>query len=362
MRNRPDRAWAADGLWLSSRPAMAVRVRWVCWVVWAMAMLPLGGCWAPPRVGPLPLRSQHPVQLTALRLEAEAVSVPTPGAVELRADATYSSMFLSGSSAGGANRFVMDGEYLRARLGVRVGLPGDLQVGLDLPVAHTTGGVLDPFVIRWHDWFGLPDQNRDVAPRDRFRVEAVHQGAIAYRLDEEDLRLMDVPVVLKWNALPATEGGLGLALRCGVEVPTGDQDRGIGNGGVDYAFGALAEWRPAGFTLHAHAGHSLVATPDRARQAGLSYADIGAAGLGVAVPLWQGWEGLAQVEWESSTLRRLGFDRAARDQILLWLGGRARLARGLHVEFAVGEDLSGFVAPDFSVFAGVSWVPTGADR
>jgi hypothetical protein len=334
---------------------------WAGAVVRVVAAFCVGGCAAGPAVGdPLPLRSQHPAQLTVLRLEAESAAALAPGAALLRGDVSYSSMFLSGS--GGGNSFTMDGEYLRARLAVRVGLPADLELGFDLPFAHTTGGFLDEFVMRWHDWFGLPGQQRNLVPSDRFRVRAAHGGSTAFEVQEAGLRWMDVPVTLKWSVVPPREGSVGLALRAGIELPTGDQDAGFGNGGVDHAVGAVAEWRPGPLTVHAHVGHTWVHTPDRSRSAGLGFADVGTRGLGVSVPLGDGFAALMQVEWEASTLRNLGLDRASRDQVLLWFGVRSRLGARLHLELALGEDLSGFVAPDFSLYAGLRWGPAGTDR
>ncbi len=321
----------------------------------APGLLLATACAGPSQRGVLPVRSQHPAQLQVLRAEADVVAARPAGSVGLRADAGYSSLFLSGGKGG--NTLAMDGEYLRARLLGQVGLGADLELAVELPVAHTSGGFLDSFIIGWHDFFGFPDQERQLVPNDRYRVDATRNGVTAMQVEAASLELMDVPMHLKWAVLPAVDGGFGLALRASLEAPTGDQRAGFGNGGLDWGGSVLAEWRPGPVAVHAHLGHAFVATPDRAALAGLAYQDVGSGGLGVVLPLGAGLEALGQVEWETSTLRELGFDRAARDQVLLWVGARADLGRGFALECAIGEDLAGFVAPDFTAFAGVSWQP-----
>ena len=67
------------------------------------------------------------------------------------------------------------------------------------------------------------------------------------------------------------------------------------------------------------------------------------------------WSLLVQSELESSALRRLDFDRVADPQWLLWTGVRARLGAHTALEAALGEDLSPFVAPDFTAWMAVVW-------
>ena len=78
------------------------------------------------------------------------------------------------------------------------------------------------------------------------------------------------------------------------------------------------------------------------------------AGIELEWPLHDAWTALVQVEWETSTLRDLGFSVASDDQWLLWGGLRARLGSGTSLELAIAEDLGPFVSPDFSLWVGLS--------
>lgn len=198
------------------------------------------GCVEQPRFrGPLPVRNQHPAQLTVLHLDPAQAEVLPAGEAAMHVGAAYSSYFLGGSGARGT--FSMDGELLRVGPKLRFGLGGGGEVGIEVPFAHAAGGFLDDFVIDYHDWFGFPDQGRDDAPRDAFGVEATARGRRVYHLDAGGIELLDVPLHYTHELLSAGRDRFGLAVRGGVELPTGDQGRGYGNGGVDVAFGLLAD-------------------------------------------------------------------------------------------------------------------------
>jgi hypothetical protein len=271
------------------------------------------------------------------------------GGWDVRWDNAYSSLFLGG--AGNGNEFRMDGEVLRTAFGARAGLGHGLDVELEVPLLHSSGGFLDDFVIEWHELWGLPDQGRDEAARDLFDVHATRQGASVYQMTEEGLELGDVPVALSWTFLPVpAAGGFGAGVRGGVELPAGDDAHGFGNGELDVALGAFAEYRAAEWGVTAHAGHTFAGSPDVARAGGLEFRDVTACGLGLELGLARGLVGVVQTELETSTLRGLGFDRVSDPQWFLWSGVRAALGERVALEAAIGEDLSAYVAPDFTVW------------
>lgn len=313
-------------------------------------------CVADPELqGPLPVRNQHPAQLTALHPPPASAAVLPHGAAAWRADAAYTSLFLAGQ--GNGNRFLMDGEYLRTAFSAKVGLGADLELWAELPWAHTSGGFLDDFLIDYHRWFGLPDQGRTRAPRDAFSVVAEVQGQTAWQVERSRLELLDVPLGLTWMVRDPAQG-LGVALRAAVELPTGDAAAGFGSGGVDAAFGVLLEHRFLGMAAYGHLQHSFVRTPRTARAAGLGFGDVTAAGLGLELPLGADLHAFTQVAWETSVLRGLGsFDEAANPQCLLWLGGRFRLGADYGLELAIAEDLIGYVSPDVTFWLGFTSLP-----
>ncbi|MCA8952023.1 MAG: DUF3187 family protein [Planctomycetes bacterium] len=314
----------------------------------------LAGCVATPRfAGPLPVRNQHPAQLTVLHLPPARATVLPAEAADIRLDAAYSSLFLNGT--GFARSYYMDGEYLRFGPTLRAGLGSDLELSVGLPFAHASGGFLDAFLIDYHDVLGLPDQNRDSVENGDFRVDATRNGNTVWRLEPGGVELADVPLSLTWQ-LRELDDGPALALRGGLELPTGDDDKGYGNGELDWGVGGLLEQRWAGMAFYCHAQHTFAGTPAIARRGGLSFADVTSLGATAELPLFEQLNALVQVEWETSTLRHLGLEVTDREQVLLWVGGRYHFAERAALEFGFGEDLVGYVSPDFTAWIGLTTI------
>ena len=327
------------------------------WVVVAAG----GGCVQHPDLqGPLPLRNQHPAQLTVMHLNPADARVQPAGQTRLRADAAYTSLFLFGATPGSS--WYMDGEILRASLGASVGLGGGFQLGAHLPFAHTSGGFLDDFIIDYHDALGLPDQDRSGSPRDQFLVEAAQGGQRVWGMDESSAELLDVPLELTWLVRAPGEEQVGFALRTGLELPTGDQDRGYGNGEVDVAVGGVLDYRQGGVGYSLNAQHTFAGTPRGARALGFEFQDVTSAALSVELPLSETVHALIQTEWESSTLRDLGPKVAEHEQMLLWVGARWSPTPAWSFEFAFGEDLLEKASPDFTAWLGAAWRPMGGRR
>lgn len=330
-------------------------MRWVGSACVLGASWLLGGCATRSEAqGPLPVRNQHPAQLLVMSMPPASTRTLASGAVAVRGDAAYSSLWLVGGAPG--RQWRMDGEYLRAATTARFGLGGGLEAALELPVAHTSGGFLDDFLIDYHDLFGMPDQDRDIAPRDRFDIGLRANGTEVWGVDADGLTLLDAPVTLTWR-LTDPKAAVGAAVRGGVELPLGDADRGYGNGGVEPSVGVLVDRVAGAFSFYGHAQYTWAETPDRTAAAGLQFADVAAAGVGAEIAVVDGAHAYVQLAWEQSTLRRFGLAETDDDQALLWIGGRLRCSDDLAVELGFGEDLIALVSPDFTAWVGMVWRP-----
>lgn len=305
----------------------------------------------------MPVRNQHPAQLTVLHLPAAPARVLADGAFVAHANAAYSSLWLSGAE--GTRSWTMDGEYLRTALGARVGVGHDLEFGFEVPFAHSSGGFLDHFLIDYHDVLGLPDQGRPDNPVDRFGIGARRNGNTVWQVDASAFELLDVPLSLTWQVAAPQDGPV-VALRAGIELPTGDDRRGYGNGQFDYAVGALFEHRALGCAWYGQVQHTFAGTPAQSRDFGFHFADVTSAAITGELPLDDGAAALVQVEWETSTLRDLDLRVTRREQVLLWGGLRIGLGDGWQAEVGFGEDLQGLVSPDFTAWLAVSWQPLPA--
>lgn len=310
----------------------------------------------PEMYGPMPVRNNHPAQLTVMHMDPADASVLPAGRTTWRTDFAYTSLFLFGNDSVGGSWF-MDGELLRGALDARLGLGHGLQLGVQLAGAHTSGGFLDNFVEDYHDTLGLPDQNRSTSEDDRFRVQASVGAATLWQMDESSAEFMDLPIQLTWQLREPGEDRFGVAVRGGVELPIGDQSDGYGNGEIDASIGTLFDYRSNGIGFNGHFQHTFAGTPRQARDTGLKFEDVTSIGLGTELPLDDGFHALVQVEWETSTLRNLGPKTAAREQLLLWVGGRYQTSPEWQVEIGFGEDLRGLASPDFTAWLGIIYRP-----
>lgn len=322
-----------------------------------MLVLGVAGCVARPNLGgPLPVRNNHPAQLTVMHLDPADASVLSKAQTAWRTDLSYTSLFLFGDDAQRSS-WVMDGELLRVALDAKVGLGNGLQLGVQLAAAHTSGGFLDNFVVDYHDAFGLPDQDRSATVNDRYRIEASQGGLPVWSVERSSAEWLDLPIHLTWQLREPGENRFGVAVRGGIELPLGDQNDGYGNGQVDASIGALLDYRSRGIGWSGHLQHTFAGTPDQARRRGFHFEDVTSLGLGVELPLSESLHALVQVELETSTLRRLGPNVASREQLLLWVGSRYQATPEWSMEMGLGEDLRGLASPDFTVWFGVTWKP-----
>jgi len=326
---------------------------------WLLISVVGEGCVANPEFhGPMPVRNQHPAQLTVMHMDPASTQVLSAGQTSWRADAAYTSLFLFGNDLQGAAWF-MDGELLRTAATANIGLGKQLQLGIQVAGAHTTGGFLDSFIVDYHDAFGLPDQDRSDFPDDEYRVEATRGATTVWSVQESSAELLDLPIQLTWQILEPKQRQLGLAVRGGVELPLGDQDTGYGNGQLDVSLGAVVDYQAYGIRWNGHVQHTFAGTPRPARQNDLEFQDVTSIGLASELPLYDDLHALVQVEWETSTLRQLGPAVTDREQVSLWVGGRYQVAPEWSLEVGFGEDLRGLASPDFTAWLSATWKPGG---
>jgi hypothetical protein len=133
----------------------------------------------------------------------------------------------------------LDGETWRTTLLLRRGFAGRIELGIELPFVRHGGGSLDSFVESWHEFFGLPQNNRDAAPADRLEYHYERSGVTELDLTEPVSGVGDVRLTAAHQlAVPFSAD---LALRASLKLPTGDSAKLLGSGGTDVAL-----WLSAG--------------------------------------------------------------------------------------------------------------------
>ncbi|MEM9057093.1 MAG: DUF3187 family protein [Pseudomonadota bacterium] len=267
----------------------------------------------------------------------------------------------SASSMRGDEQLLLDGETWETTVIVRRGLANGLELGLELPLIVHENGVFDPAIDAYHDLTGLPGGERDAMATNQLGYLYRTADGRRFRLDNPASGLGDLSV---YAALPLLAGdhpqAPALSLRGGVRLPTGDDDRWLGNGafGLSLALAGTRSFRLLGYDGDLYARVGLLA-PAVAGGAVLDDVQETLAGYATVAMRWHRWRRLSlSLQFDSNTAL---WDSAISDvgkaplQVLVggeWRPGRAPSGKSV-VAFGFAEDLAIDRSPDIAFF--VNW-------
>lgn len=203
---------------------------------------------------PVPLRILSPVHLLFYQLPPVSAAALPVGASSFEVQLSESNALHPERDPDLTFSSQVDFEMSRLGLAYRRGVAPGWELGVEVPLYYLHGGFLDEPITEGENLFNA------VKPRRRDEVAEGRQDQFSYRLlvgdealvsaDENDFGLGDVAVSVK-QFLRSQEGRRpALALRAGLELPTGDRDRGFGSGGVDAAVGVAASWELGRWAAH----------------------------------------------------------------------------------------------------------------
>ncbi len=264
------------------------------------------------------------------------------GKSEWRASADLANYYAFDSR--GPEQITVDGETRRFVVAMRRGAGDGLEYGFELPYVRQSGGGLDHFIERWHDWGGFPNGGREFAPRNRLLIEYQRNGVPQVLLQDPGEGVGDVKLTA---ARRLASDAPDLALRAALKLPTGDSGGLRGSGAADVALwlsaacgdmqcrGAFAWYAGVGL-LYAGRGDVL---PQQQRRL------IPFGGFGLMWRVTQDFALKAELDghdafYRDSSLREL--NSAAQGLF----GGSWRVGRAQSLEFAIGEDVKVSSTPD----------------
>ncbi|MFV8818073.1 DUF3187 family protein [Haliea sp. E17] len=321
----------------------------------ARVLLVTLGCMACPLAAePLYVRDLGPVSgLFGLPVQRAALVLPE-GQLELGLFGAIASHYIDDGHGG--ERLHLDGETDRLALTLQYGFYRDWDLRLELPWLRHSGGFLDSSIDGWHDFWGMSDGGRSVAPRDELLYGYQGQGGF---LLEDDAAGPGDPTLSVSRQLIAGEN-LGALLSLGYKFSLADDDEFLGSGSddiylavqVDGVLGSagMLHWYGQGGYLYA--GNSAMI--ERIQQR-----DLWFAGLGLEWRLAPAWALLGQLDSHAavadSEIPALGDD-----SVMLSGGVRWRPAPDWALEFSVVEDIRVETAPDVTFQLGLRYRPGGA--
>jgi hypothetical protein len=301
--------------------------------------------------GPLPVTTNGAISSTFLSFRPRGASTTAPGSLDLSVMSEYSSLFENGT--GDNSTVVIDAELWRTGITARTGLSARTDLEVELPIVYASGGFADDLIEGWHSLLGLPDGGRDTRPNNEFAVHVDHNGERAYELQDDELGLGDIPITVTQRILDEADAGIALALRAGLELPTGSESKGFGNGGFDWGGGLLAESTLGRFTFTGAAYHVITAASSGFDHAGVDALDQTTVHGGLEFR----WNDQASVDlglrWSTPVTHDIDIMEIDGDVLDLDVGwvediGTSRLTLGFT------EDLIAESGPDLTVFLGWS--------
>ncbi len=282
----------------------------------------------------------------------------SPGSSELTF-AVDTASHLSGA-ASGSERLLLDGETYRTSFMLRRGFRPGWEYFLELSAVGHHGGLFDGFIEDWHDFFGLPQGGRDVAPRDRLAVIYGDAGGTRVNLREDVFALGDLVLGVGYAVPEWPIENDGLTLRGNVKIPTGNAGAFAGLGRFSTSLwaetsGALPWSVESRNWLYTATLGVLVAEPPKR----LSSVGDPVIGFGRASVTWRALSRLnltVQVDVHSSPYRSSNLDVLADPVVMLGFGGSIRVTDTATLELAVTEDDGTHrAAPDIGLHTALRW-------
>lgn len=299
----------------------------------------------------LPIRSHNPFLQVFGAPAAEAAQLRPPGEAAFRLSLDIGN-HADLDESGGASAEI-DGESYYLNLAYRRGLANGMEVGIDLPFVAHSKGFMDGPIETWHDWWGLSNSHRD-GPRNQLRLHYASPGGEEFGITSPAGGIGDIRL---GAALPLGRAGgtPRFALRAGIELPTGDDDRLTGNGAFDtyLSFHVDGRWQLAGRELRASALAGAL-FPGRSDTLPLAQHDVVSL-LGGAVA-WQATGRFALIGQlnAQSAYYESDLDVLGAESVQLSVGGAYDFRQGrTSLTFGIVEDLFGNATTDFALHIGI---------
>jgi hypothetical protein len=303
--------------------------------------------------GPLGTRMPEPLLMNFPQLGLRRGVVQPKGQLGLASVMSYSSIYEAGSS--GADAVTMDGELAQATLRARYGLGGGFELETQAGLLHGGGGSLDRFVSEWHAFFGLPNGGRGDVDDDRFAMNVINDGVEGYALQPNELGWQDLALTLAWGSdAPNSEGRASL-VRATVELPTGSDAEGFGNGEVDFGLGWNGEFALGRSTMFASASWVHAARSTSLRRAGIDLEERFCIGGAWELRLTESTSAVVQLEWLSPLTQTISLEEIDASYADFVVGLSRDLGHDLRASVGFQEDLLAAAGTDFSLIFGLGW-------
>lgn len=268
----------------------------------------------------------------------------------------HSNQFAGGRSGG--ERLQLDGESTRLALKHRQRLASCWQWEATLPLVSHSEGAFDRAIDDWHQFFGLPDANRDNSDFGALAYQYEDAQGVRHDITRPQSGIGDVQLALQYALgcqATADSTGADAMIRAGVKLPTGNVNELRGSGEVD----VFADWQSPIWSNQRrwYGGASLGILINGATDRFAEQEDIVLYGsLGTQFAVHQKLRFIAQLDGHSafykSALRELG-DPA----LNLIVGARYLPGSAYTFEMSISEDAAIDTTPDIVARLAMTYRP-----
>jgi hypothetical protein len=219
-----------------------------------------------------------------------------------------------------------------------------IEVSLNVPVLSLNNGFLDGFLDTYHTAFGFSDYGRSERPLHEFLYEVRRDGKTVIK-GKTGTEFGDVRISVKKPLV--SKDVFHISIRGDLEFPTGDAERGYGNGSMDAGVSVLLDLG-INDTVMTFWNAGVVFPGD---MKGLERVDMQNYFYGIAsieAALGKKFSLIAQLQAQTDIYPETGVTAVDRAAVLFAGGGRYTMSNG-SLDLSLTEDLSTSGAPDFIV-------------
>lgn len=253
----------------------------------------------PPPIGPLHAEEGAPLQRLGYTPMVEEAATLEPGALRTELWLGYANIFEEDSAS--THRLYLDMERLVTAVALRYGVADGLELGAHATFETRWGGVMDSFLVEFHEALALGNRNRTRYPTGQ--NEAFLQdgsGRVLVEVPGGAFELRDVRLAAKWRVAAGSRGTV--SLRAVGRIPTGETAASSARTDLGVMMLSTLTWR--GVHVHAMAGGTTVRRTAETQDLLRGHQWFGM--LGVERPFRDGLSGVVQFTGSTQLLR--GFD------------------------------------------------------
>ena len=289
---------------------------------------------------PLRVINVSPFHLPYNTPASYGVGTMQPGSLEVSASLDMASYLNEAGS--GSEEALLDGETYRRGITLRGGFRDRWEYILDLAAISHHGGHFDAFIESWHDFFGLPQGDRDITPRNRLAIVYGNENGEQVGIRRSETSLGDLGIGFGYSLGDWPMQNDGLTIRAMLRLPTGDDRSLAGSGGLSASAwaetsGALPWSESSRAWLYSGAlGIVAARPPAQLSDVGDPFLAYGRFGV-----TWRPLPRLnlsAQLDVHSSPYGDSALNVLADPAVILGLGGSLRISEVTTLEIAVTED------------------------